>query len=129
MLMVLVTFQGLSGIFGGIGLVLDPTGSTLQIPLEWLKGSPFPDYLVPGIVLLVILGLYPLAVFYGLLRRIQLAWHASLLLEIALLTWLGVEILVIGYQAEPPLQAVYGTVGILILICTLLPSMRYYFFP
>lgn len=124
MLMALVVFQGLSGIFGGIGLVVDPTGATLQIPLEWLSGSPFPDYLVPGIVLLLVLGIYPLAVFYGLFKRNQLAWYGSLLLGIALMIWLGVEIIVIGYKPDPPLQAVYGTVGILILVCTMLPAVK-----
>lgn len=126
-LIVLVVFQGLSGIFGGIALVMDPTGSTLQIPLEWLSGSPFPDYLLPGLVLLVVLGIYPMLVSYGLVKGKQLAWYGSLLLGIALMIWLGVEILIIGYQPNPPLQAIYGTVGIFILVCTILPSVKGYF--
>ena len=47
-LLFLLLFQGVSGMAGGVGLVADASGSTLGIPLEWLKGSPFPDYLIPG---------------------------------------------------------------------------------
>ena len=47
----------------------------------------------------------------------------ALVLGIALLIWITVEIFIIGYQ-ESPLQLIYGFVGLLILILTLLPSVR-----
>jgi len=124
LLLALIFFQGVSGIFGGIGLVLDPSGRALQIPLKWLAGSPFGNYLIPGIILLLVLGIYPLVVFYGLFRRLPWSWPAALLLGIALLIWIGVEILVIGYQPQPPLQLIYGVVGGLILVVALLPVVR-----
>ncbi|MDZ7722891.1 MAG: hypothetical protein U5R06_08800 [candidate division KSB1 bacterium] len=124
LLMILMLFQGLSGLAGGIGLVLDPSGKSMQIPLEWLQGSPFTTYLIPGIVLFAVLGLFPLVVFIGLLKRWRLAWYASLLIGIALMIWLTVEIMVIGYQPQPPLQVIYGLVGIGILTTVLLPSVK-----
>ncbi len=122
-LMILMLFQGLSGIAGGIGILLDPTGKFMQIPLEWLQGSPFSTYVIPGIVLFAVLGLFPLAVFFGLLKQRRLAWYAALLIGIALMIWLAVEIMVIGYQPQPPLQVIYGLVGIGILTTVLLPSV------
>jgi hypothetical protein len=127
LLYVLILFQGLSGIAGGIGLISDPTGVSLQIPLEWLEGSPFHNYLVPGIVLLVILGIFPVVVFFGLFQNRQWAWHAALFTAIALLIWIIVEIMVIGYQAQPPLQLIYGLVGLFILVTVLLPQIRKHF--
>jgi hypothetical protein len=44
------------GVGGGFGLVIDPSSEPLGIPLAWLDGSPFADYLVPGIVSLTVLG-------------------------------------------------------------------------
>jgi hypothetical protein len=123
-LMTLIIFQGLSGLIGGVGLVIDPTGKSLQIPIEWLDNSPFHNYLIPGLILFIVLGFYPIVVFYGLLKNVNWSWFASLILGIALLIWIGVEILVIGYHSNPPLQLIYGVVGLLILILVLLTPKR-----
>ncbi len=126
-LIVLILFQGLSGLAGGIGLVIDPTGESMQIPITWLENSPFSDYFIPGVILLIVLGCFPLIVFYGLLRKTRYSLFASFSIAVALIIWIIVEILIIGYQAQPPLQLIYGTVGILLLIVTLLPSVRKYY--
>lgn len=126
-LMVLVAFQGLSGLLGGFGLISDPSGESLQIPLDWLEGSPFNNYLIPGIILFFILGIYPLIVFFGLWKNAMWSWYGALFLGIALIIWIGVEILIIGYHMQPPLQLIYGTVGILILFVALTPPVKKYF--
>jgi hypothetical protein len=126
-LIVLIIFQGLSGIAGGIGLVGDPTGESLQIPIEWLERSPFINYRIPGWILLIILGVFPMITFFGLIRRLRWSWFASFIVAIGLIIWISVEIIVIGYQHEPPLQLIYGTVGVLLLLITLLPTVRKYF--
>jgi hypothetical protein len=66
MLLILLFFQALSAIFGGGALVLDPSGGLLQMPLELLQHSPFPNYFLPGLFLLVVLGVVPLITFIGL---------------------------------------------------------------
>ncbi|MEJ2052174.1 MAG: hypothetical protein P8Y60_20470 [Calditrichota bacterium] len=88
--------------------------------------SPFNDFLIPGIILFLILGIFPLIVFYLVRKNGPLAWQGSLLVGIALLIWIGVEVAMIGYQSQPPLQLIYGTVGLLILIFTVLPSVKSY---
>jgi peptidoglycan/LPS O-acetylase OafA/YrhL len=122
-----IVFQGLSGLLGGIGLVLDPTGESLQIPLSWLEGSPFDDYLVPGLILFFILGIFPLVVFYGLLKKTKWSWFAAMLVGVGLVIWIVVEILVIGYQPQPPLQAIYGVLGLIILVSVLSPPTRRFY--
>ena len=49
---VLVVFGALTTLAGGIGLF---TGS-IPVPLDWLAGSPFVDYTIPGLALAVIVG-------------------------------------------------------------------------
>lgn len=119
-------FQGLSGLSGGIGLILDPSGKSLQIPLEWLEGSIFSSYLIPGIILFFVLGVLPLLAFYGIQKQKPWAWNASLAIALGLIVWIIVEIIIIGYQTNPPLQLIYGVLGIIILILTLLPHTRVY---
>lgn len=126
-LMVSVLFQALSGLGGGIFLIADPTGETLNLPLSFLRDSPFTDYLIPGIILFTVLGVYPLIVSAGLWKRKYWGWLGSILLGIALLIWIFVEIIMIGYQSEPPLQLIYGILGIVLLFLALLPSAKNYF--
>ena len=126
-LMVGLLFQGLSGILGGVGLVSDPTGASLRIPLEWLEGSPFSDYLIPGLVLLLVLGVLPLVVLYGLWTRRAWAWPAAVFVSGALVAWICVEVMFIGYHTEPPLQLLYGSLGVGLLVLVLLPSVRQYY--
>lgn len=126
-LMILVLFQGLSGLAGGIGLVLDPSGQSVQIPIEWLQGSPFDSYLIPGLILLTVLGFYPLFLFYGLIKKTSWAWSGTLLMGIALLIWIFVEILVIGYHAQPPLQLIYGLLGLIISVMVLSKSIKQFY--
>lgn len=122
LLMITILFQAFSGIGGGIGLLIDPSGSTIGIPQEWLQGSVFQNYLVPGLILFIVLGVGPLFVLIGLWKTRRWGWTGSVLLGVALIIWIAVEILVIGYQADPPLQAIYGAVGVLILILSFLPA-------
>jgi len=99
----------------------------MQIPINWLENSPFSNYFIPGVILLIVLGCFPLVVFYGLLRKTRYSLFASFSIAVALIIWIIVEILIIGYQTQPPLQLIYGAVGILLLIVTLLPSVRKYY--
>jgi len=122
-LVVLLAIQGLSGLAGGFGLVSDPSGGALGLPLEWLRGSAFEDYLVPGLILFTVLGVAPLVVARGLWRASPWSRVGALLVGLALLLWIGVQILVVGYRADPPLQAVYGLLGVLITVLAALPSV------
>jgi len=57
-LLILLAFQALSGLFGGAALVLDPSGSSIRLPLSLLEGSPFGNFLIPGIILFLVLGIF-----------------------------------------------------------------------
>jgi hypothetical protein len=61
-----IIFQAISGLAGGIGLITDPTGASLKIPQEWLSQSPFKNYLMPGTILFIVLGIFPTIVSVGL---------------------------------------------------------------
>jgi peptidoglycan/LPS O-acetylase OafA/YrhL len=122
--MAALLFQGLSGVAGGICHQADPSGGNIQLPLSWLEGSPFDSYLIPGLILLVVLGIFPLVVLYGLWKRQYWGWISALLVGAALVVWIAVEVLIIGYHPQPPLQLIYGSLGVVIIILTLLPGAR-----
>lgn len=123
-LLAVLVFQGLSGLAGGFGLISDPSGGAVGLPASWLEGSPFGNYLVPGLILFAVLGVLPLVAAWGVWTRRWWSWIAALFVGAALVTWIAVQILVVGYHADPPLQAIYGGVGLVILVLSLLPSAR-----
>src|ERR1700682_2442994 len=57
---VLEIFLGLGALFGGGALILGPDGHILGMPTSLLAGSPFPSYLLPGIILFTFIGVAPL---------------------------------------------------------------------
>jgi hypothetical protein len=134
----LLALQSAGGLFGGVSLVMSPSGEILKMPLEMLNGSPFPDFLVPGIILLVVLGIFPGMLSYSIFRRpvwkhagllniysgIHWAWTYTVYLGIMLIIWILIEILWIGHDI---LQTIFGLVGVVILVLALLPvNMRYF---
>jgi hypothetical protein len=101
-----------SGLLGGVALVADPSGALVSIPQEWLEGSPFPDYRIPGVLLLVVLGIVPCGVAWGLSSRQPWALGAAFYVGAALVVWIVVEVSIIGYHRQPPLQLTYGLLGL-----------------
>jgi hypothetical protein len=104
---------GLSAILGGAQLVSDPTGAGAALPLEWLQGSPFSDYLIPGLLLLVAVGLGTSlaagATWLGFRRAGLLAMAAGLVLVVFILT----EVWMVGWRTL--LQPLFLVLGLLIL--------------
>lgn len=119
-----LVFQGLSGLWGGGALVWAPSGQLLNMPLTLLEGSPFSSYFLPGLLLLTILGIAPLLVALAVWVRFPGAWYGALAVSCALLVWIGVQVWMVGYHADPPLQLVYGILGGALLMLSLQSGVR-----
>jgi hypothetical protein len=132
-------FQSVSGLAGGFALVIKPDGSILNMPMSSLKGSPFNDFLLPGLCLLFLLGVIPGLTAWGLFRKPKSRWFGffniytnrhwswaySIYVGLMLIFFIDVEVMVVGYGSL--LQVVYGILGIFIVILSLLPRvMKYY---
>ncbi|WP_336035607.1 hypothetical protein [Halobacterium yunchengense] len=113
---------GVTALFGGGALLVDPTGESLRLPLEWLDGTPFSDYAVPGLVLFGVLGVGSFAVAAGVVLGRSWAWPASVGLGVALSGWIVVQVLLVRQVTW--LQAVYGGLGLLLVGLALTASFR-----
>ena len=93
------------------------------VPTEWLKGSPFPDYFVPSLLLLVVVGgsfvMAAIAVFAGLRIARLTAFAAGLVV----LGWLAAQLAIIGYVSW--MQPTTAVAGVLVLVLgSLLPPSQ-----
>lgn len=89
-------------------------GQIIPLPLSALKGSPFETYFAPGLILFCALGLGPLAAALLAWLRHPLAPIAALGVGVTLLIWMAVEIAIVGYSNNPPLQPFYVLLGAVI---------------
>lgn len=134
-----VAIQALSGLAGGLALTLRPSGTWLHLPLDFLNGTPFSSYFIPGLTLLVVLGIYPALVLYGLVslsrgrllescnlyKQQRWAWGGSVQVGLLLILWIDFEVMFIGYRIW--VQIAYALLGVAIVWLTLLPVVsRYY---
>jgi hypothetical protein len=99
--------------FGGAVYAL---GGAPNVPLEWLDGSPFHSYVVPGLILGGVVGGSQLIAAVSLLRRRPYARTLSSAACLALLGWIATQVAIIGYVS--PLQPLMVAVGLLILWLT-----------
>ena len=105
----LQVFIGLGAVGGGLMLVLDPSGESMGIPLELLKDSPFPDYLIPGLVLLVVNGIFSLVA-----SRITFAgsrWTSKVAIGLGLFLMCWIAIQVIIFKGPHWLHILYFMLG------------------
>ncbi len=112
-LLLLVTIQalvGLTAIMGGAKLVSDPTGASAALPLVWLAGSPFPDYRIPGVVLLVVIGVGTIVAGVIVLRQRRYAKAAAFGSGLMLIAYITVEVWVVGLRTV--LQPLYFALGL-----------------
>ncbi len=133
----LLGFLGLSSIGGGTLLIISPSGKLLgDIPLSLLKNSPFNNFLIPGIILFVILGLFPAFLIYALLKKpvsrfaerfnffkdMHWSWSFSIYIAFALIILIEVETIYI--QGTSWLQNFYMLFSIPMIFVALLPKVR-----
>lgn len=103
---------GLSALAGGAALVVgsvDPSLATvLSPPREYLAGSPFDSYLVPGIILGLVLGGLHLVAFALIVRRSRWWVLAGAVAAFDTLIWIFVQMVIIPFSF---LQAAYFALG------------------
>ena len=113
-LFLLISFIAITATLSGLLLISQPDGSILQLPLSLLEGSPFTTYLIPGVLLLVLVGIINLlAVFFNLKRdpsRYDWAMGGGVSVDV----WILAQLIII--QTVHWLHIIYFGIGLIVFL-------------
>ena len=136
----LLAFLGLSAIGGGGALIISPSGKLIGgLPLSILSNSPFNNFLFPGIILFVVLGLFPSLLIVAFLKKptsslaerfnfftdMHWAWSFNIYVAFALIIWIQVETIYV--QGVGWLQTFYMLFSIPLIFIALLPQVKNFY--
>jgi small-conductance mechanosensitive channel len=121
---------------GGAFLVFDPSGASMQWSLEALAGSPFQNYLIPGLLLFTVFGVGSVAVMVALLLRPNWSlaakvtqftgkhwtWSAAFAIGLGQIIWIITQVLMVSISSW--LQPVCAATGALIVLLMLEPGLQ-----
>lgn len=113
--LILLLFTGAGAVYGGWSLMTDPSGSAIRFSLNGLDPTPFPHFLIPGIMLFICMGLISLLGIIAMLLS-QPKYALFILAEGILLTCL-LLILYTFLEDAHSLQLIIGLTGILLIGC------------
>ena len=139
LLIFFVLFQAISGIAGGIGLTFSPSGESIGLPISMIDNTPFNSFLIPGLFLLAILGIFPLILGYAMIKEpkwklpnklnvydnYNYLWAYTLYLGLILVSWIIIQVYMVG--GENILQLIYGLLGAFIVLVSLSPHVMEYY--
>jgi NhaP-type Na+/H+ or K+/H+ antiporter len=104
----MMTLSGLLGI-GALGGGWYGLSGAQAVDPAWLAGSPFTDYTIPSLFLLVVIGGGSLATAVAWLRRSRLAPVMTLLIGLILMAWIVAQVAIITLNS--PLQPICFAIG------------------
>lgn len=108
--MSLLAFIGVAACFGGGLLIADPAGGLLGLSTSLLESGPFSDYLIPGIVLLVLLGGGSFLTLAAVIRNVPGAPLLVVANGVCITSWILIQIRLI--ETVLPQQVIIGFIGL-----------------
>jgi hypothetical protein len=115
-LFVLDLSAAVSTVLGGLTIALGVD----TFPHEWLAGSPFADYVVPGLILALVVGGTAVAATVAIVRSARVGAIVSAVAGVVLAGWIVGEVLILnqnGAETSPrsPVEAIFFVLGLAML--------------
>lgn len=131
-------FLALGAIGGGILLIVSPNGELTGISLSEFKNLSFDSFLIPGIILFILLGIFPLLLIMALLKKpesvfaeqfnifkdMHWSWTFSIYIAFVLIGWIHIQIIFLQGNVHW-LHTFYMIYAIIIIITGLMPRIRF----
>jgi hypothetical protein len=114
MLAIVDGFVAITAVGGGIALMTGLENN--RFPTEMLGSTPFPSFVVPGLILAIVVGGSATTATFELLSRRKGGALASALAGAILIGWIVGEVLFLPASAWSWLEALYFTLGLAMAI-------------
>lgn len=114
----LLLFNSIGAFYGGMNLIIHPDGSGIHLDPALLAHTPFPNYFIPGIILVIANGVLSIAVLFSLLLNHPMYYLHVTFEGCILLGWLFIQILLI--RRIDVLHYIMGATGLGLIISGLL---------
>jgi hypothetical protein len=112
LIVVITSLIALTAIGGGIAIL---TGVD-EFPLEWLRGTPFMDYTIPALILVIVVGGSALVAAITVTARLTIGVFASIVAGLMMAGYVGVEVLILKQVPPGPtfIEGMYFLLGVLV---------------
>jgi hypothetical protein len=107
---IILIFVALGALPAGFSMIRHPDGSGLGMTTDYLKNSPFKDFLVPGIFLFAVNGVLSLAGAVLCFLRSGYSSTIGMMLGLSLVVWICVQVWAIGLTSF--MQPMFFIIGL-----------------
>ena len=91
----LLLFNGIGALYGSFKFITDPSGASLGMTLSLLEHSPFINYLIPGIILLIANGIMSFVVVALILFKTKIYPLAIIAEGCILFGWITIQVIML----------------------------------
>ncbi|MDP4131861.1 MAG: hypothetical protein Q8939_16990 [Bacteroidota bacterium] len=116
-LFILISFVAVTALLSGFIMISNPDGEVLNLSVGLLKGTPFRDFRIPGILLTALIGITNSVATLFVIIGQQKRYNWTLAGGILLCGWVIAQIAMIDIRYW--LHLIYLTTGILIILVSL----------
>ena len=114
--MLMLLINGTGAFYGGLSLITDPSGEKLQLPANYLQNIPFNSYLIPGIIMIIVNGLFSFTCLLAFIIKHEKAPVLIIIQGITLSCWIIVQLFMVK-DFYPPLHGSLLLTGLLLIVC------------
>lgn len=114
LLFFLIAFTGVTSFVSGLLMISKPDGSLLNAPLSLLEGSPFSNYLIPGIILATLVGGVNLIAVFLNIQKHPARYNWAIAGGVMICGWIVVQMILINMVHW--LHFIYLGMGLLIIL-------------
>ncbi|MFW6287301.1 MAG: hypothetical protein ACOC2J_00955 [bacterium] len=112
-LLYLHAFVGVGALFGGLGAVLNPN-EPMGITVDALKYGPFNNFLIPGLFLMIVMGIGNIITAYLIHKQSNYRVHASFISGWILVSWIAIQCIILF--SINILHVIFFLLGLLMVI-------------
>ncbi|MDF2700754.1 MAG: hypothetical protein K0Q49_2317 [Haloplasmataceae bacterium] len=126
-LVIFHAFVGIGALFGGLGVIIDPSGKGMGISTDVLVNAPFDDFLIPGIILFSFVGVCNILTAVTAYKKVKIQAYLSGVMSVVLVFWIVIQCYMLW--AINILHVVYFLLGLVGITLACLLAYKQMLFP